>query len=185
MHTTTDAAVGLYNIATANNVTLDQVLYVNPAITNARFIDVGQIIAIPASTCVAPVATTEETEVIATCSNTTSPTYTVVSGDTMTIIALEKLGITLQALVDANTQITDIDVLAIGDVLNVPLCDAAVTTTSTAATPSATAKKSKSKSKAAGKSHAKAFQINGKTNYNGTASAKDCEAMEAIVLPSA
>lgn len=46
-------------------------------------------------------------------------TYTVVSGDTMGSIA-SKLGVTLDALKAANPKITNPDLIAVGDVLNVP-----------------------------------------------------------------
>ena len=45
--------------------------------------------------------------------------YTVKSGDTMFIIA-QSHGVTLDALVDANPQIKDVNVIEIGDVLNLP-----------------------------------------------------------------
>lgn len=45
-----------------------------------------------------------------------------VAGDTFIIIAKEKLGITLPALLAANPQVADINVVNVGDVLNIPLC---------------------------------------------------------------
>jgi LysM repeat protein len=47
------------------------------------------------------------------------PTYTVVSGDTFSKIAA-KLGVTVDALKAANPQVTNIDLINVGQVLNVP-----------------------------------------------------------------
>ncbi|EKD13461.1 uncharacterized protein L3040_008675 [Drepanopeziza brunnea f. sp. 'multigermtubi'] len=107
-------------IATANGVTVDQLAYVN-SITNVNFIAVGQSISIPNPACQAP-ALPVTPPVTATCSQTSDPTYTVKSGDTLTIIAETKLGITLAALVASNPQIQNPDAIAVGDKLNVPLC---------------------------------------------------------------
>lgn len=57
---------------------------------------------------------------------------TVVAGDSMTIIAKEKLDVTLSALLAANPQVTDAAKIEVGDVLNVPLCDAVGGNNSTA-----------------------------------------------------
>lgn len=46
------------------------------------------------------------------------------AGDMMIIIAKEKLGITLPALVAASPQVADPNKINAGDVLNVPLCNA-------------------------------------------------------------
>ncbi|KAI9049431.1 hypothetical protein LZ554_006464 [Drepanopeziza brunnea f. sp. 'monogermtubi'] len=113
-------------IATANGVTVDQLAYVNN-ISNVNLIFPDQIIGIPNPACQAPALPTTP-EVTATCSTSTSATYTVVSGDTLTIIAETKLGITLAALVAANPQITNIDQLSIGQQINVPLCNPPATT---------------------------------------------------------
>ncbi|KAH6663174.1 hypothetical protein B0J14DRAFT_662162 [Halenospora varia] len=108
-------------IGTSTNTTLSQLLFVNPQISNPRNINPGDIIQIPSSTCVAPAAA-PLAEPTATCSNGTASTITVVAGDTGNIIAKEKLGITLGALVAANPQVKDINKLEVGQVLNVPLC---------------------------------------------------------------
>lgn len=115
-------------IATAQGVTPDQVLFVNPSITNANFVAVGDVVAIPDSACVGP-DTGDPIEPTATCSTVyTESTYTVVAGDTFTIIANEKLDITLASLIAANTQVADLNVIEVGEVLNVPLCEAETTT---------------------------------------------------------
>jgi len=75
----------------------------------------------------------------------------VASGDTLNIIAKEKLGITLPALLAANPQIQNPDAISVGDVINIPLCRAkagvggagggtATTTKTKAAGPSKTPK---------------------------------------------
>lgn len=110
-------------IATANGVTLDQILFVNPSITNANFIGIGDVISIPNSACVATDSGTP-VEPTATCSAGTATSYTVVAGDTFTIIANEKLGITLASLIAANPQVANPDVINVGDVLNIPVCTA-------------------------------------------------------------
>lgn len=161
-------------------MTLAQVLYVNPDITNARFIDVGDIILIPAGTCVAP-AVEEPVEPTATCTNGTATTYTVVSQDTLTIIAKEKLGITLEALVNANPQITNIDSINIGDIIFVPVC--ATPTTTTTGVPLETHYTGfNGGKKARQKMAAQAFMNNGKTDYNGTRGRKDCDDIDAIII---
>ena len=119
---TVKAGDGLANIATAAKVTLDQVLFVNKNITNARLINPGDVTSIPNAACVAPTIA-PLAEPTATCSNgylfhfqvtkaivqslhifRTATTTQVVSGDTLIIIAKEKLGITLPALLAANPQ---------------------------------------------------------------------------------
>ncbi|PVH74014.1 carbohydrate-binding module family 50 protein [Cadophora sp. DSE1049] len=126
----------LGNIATANSVTFDQVLFVNAQITNANLILVGDVIAIPDTACVPGTTTTEPTTPVP-CSNSTNAMYTVVAGDTLSTIATDKLGVTLDALLAINPQITNPDLIEIGDVINVPACPA-TTTASTTPTPAET-----------------------------------------------
>jgi LysM repeat protein len=127
---TVKAGDNLANIAAAANVTLDQVQFVNTQISNPRLINVGDVIKIPDSRCVAPVAK-PLAEPTATCVNGTESTTKVAAGDTLIIIAKEKLGITLPALVAANPQIKDINQINVGDVINVPLCGTNGTTSNT------------------------------------------------------
>ncbi|KAF8850678.1 hypothetical protein BDZ45DRAFT_696562 [Acephala macrosclerotiorum] len=115
------AGDNLANIATAANVTLDQIRFVNTQISNPRLINVGDNIQIPNSKCVAPI-NPPLAEPTATCSNGTESTTKVVAGDSLIIIAKEKLGITLPALLAANHQIVDPNKINVGDVINVPLC---------------------------------------------------------------
>lgn len=63
-------------------------------------------------------------EPTATCSNGTAATIKVVQGDTLVIIAKEKLGITLPSLLAANPQIKNPDAIEVGQEINVPLCSA-------------------------------------------------------------
>lgn len=115
------AGDNLANIATAANVTLDQIRFVNTQISNPRLINVGDNIQIPNSKCVAP-TNPPLAEPTAICSNGTESTTKVVAGDSLIIIAKEKLGITLPALLAANPQIKDPNKINVGDVINVPLC---------------------------------------------------------------
>jgi LysM repeat protein len=52
------------------------------------------------------------------CSNGTASTIKVVAGDTMIIIAKEKLGIPFPSLLAANLQVKNPDLTNVGDVLN-------------------------------------------------------------------
>lgn len=103
-------------IATVSGVTLDAILAVNPQITNPDAISIGDIITIPP------------------CSGGSNEcqTYTVIAGDYVNKIASDK-SITTQALLEINPQITDVNSLEIGDILNIPPC---TTSTSTGTTPS-------------------------------------------------
>lgn len=92
-------------------------------ITDVNFISIGQVILIPDEACndVAP-PTGETPATTATCAPVgTAATYTMIAGDTLTIIAAH-YSITLDALVAANTQIANIDVIEVGDVINIPVC---------------------------------------------------------------
>ncbi|TVY82291.1 hypothetical protein LSUE1_G001917 [Lachnellula suecica] len=121
----------------------------NPQISNPRLINVGDVVQIPNSKCVAAAAAALP-EPTATCSNGTATAVTVVAGDTLIIIAKEKLGITLPALLAVNPQVTDPNKVNIGDVLNVPLCNAAAGTTAKNGTATASSKTSSGKAKATG-----------------------------------
>jgi len=77
----------LSDIAVDYNVTVAQIVYVNPSITNPNSIGLGQIISIPDKRCVTPPATPAPQLPTATCVKSGCDTYVVVSGDTFTIIA--------------------------------------------------------------------------------------------------
>lgn len=115
----------LQKIATAFGVALCSLEAANTQITNYNFIDVGDVLNIPAQTCGTPAcatATTSSTLPTATCASSSNSTYTVTYGDTLYIIATEKFGITLAALELANPQIENFDVIEIGEVINIPDC---------------------------------------------------------------
>lgn len=88
----------LYNIARAYNTTIDELVKLN-GLTRPNNLAIGQNIFIPTSN--------------------QSNTYTVVSGDTMYRIA-NKLGITLEELIQANPQISNPNIIQIGQIINIP-----------------------------------------------------------------
>lgn len=86
----------LKKIAARINVTVNDILLVNPQITDANLIYVGQVISLPAS----------------------ASYYTVQSGDTMKKIAA-RFGTTLDSLIVLNPQITDINKIYVGQVIRI------------------------------------------------------------------
>ncbi len=100
----------LKQIASNFATSLDVLLSLNPAITNANLIYAGQRLAVPTPGGTTPIPTPIPTG---------GQTYTVQSGDTMKKIAT-RLGITLDALVKANPQVTDINKIYVGQKLNLP-----------------------------------------------------------------
>lgn len=87
----------LRKIAARYNTTVDAILSVNPQIWNANLIYIGQVINLPSST----------------------PTYyTVQPGDTMRIIA-ERYGTTVDALSALNPQITNVNLIYVGQLVRV------------------------------------------------------------------
>lgn len=117
----------LTSIGRDTKTSIAQILFVNPKITNPNFIAADDTIAIPNPACVVAVLE-EETLPTAVCvvGNSTavgaSGKYTVISGDTMFIIATDKLKITLASFIAANPQVTNPDQIQIDQVLNVPIC---------------------------------------------------------------
>jgi LysM repeat protein len=83
-------------IAAKFGTTVDAILKVNPNITNANLIYVGQAISIPAS----------------------PTTYVVQRGDTLRIIA-SKFGTTVEALLVLNPKITNANIIYVGQVITV------------------------------------------------------------------
>ncbi|KAK4495591.1 hypothetical protein PRZ48_012859 [Zasmidium cellare] len=102
---------GICDIAALNNI------------ANPNLVVPGQNLLIPTNcttpdntSCIeAPVEPTE------TCVKGLGSTYDVRSGDTLSAIA-NNFNITLAAIVDANPQIADIDVIEVGQIINVPVC---------------------------------------------------------------
>ena len=84
----------LRKIAARINATVNDILLVNPQITDANLIYVGQVISLPAS----------------------ASYYTVQSGDTLKKIAA-RFGTTLDALIALNPQIIDINKIYVGQVI--------------------------------------------------------------------
>ncbi|HEX2953695.1 MAG TPA: SafA/ExsA family spore coat assembly protein [Bacillota bacterium] len=95
----------LYQIAQRYGVSLDALIRANPQITNPNMIFPGQVICIPV-----PVGPPQ-------CTN--GFLYTVASGDTLYKIA-QRYGITLDMLIRANPQITNPDVINVGQQVCIP-----------------------------------------------------------------
>ncbi|MDR3573317.1 MAG: LysM peptidoglycan-binding domain-containing protein [Anaerolineaceae bacterium] len=104
----------LSSIAVNAGVTLAALEAVNPQITNPSLIFIGEVINLP-SGAVIPVTggTAVPTPVPG------GSTYIVVSGDTMSNIAVNA-GVTLAALEAVNPQITDPSQIFVGEVINLP-----------------------------------------------------------------
>ncbi|CAG8980988.1 hypothetical protein HYALB_00013549 [Hymenoscyphus albidus] len=109
------------SISDKEKVKLAQTIFVNPQVRNVRLINPGDKINIPNKACVAP-EPKPLAEPTAVCSKGKDKTYTVVSGDTLNIIAKEKIGVTLPSFLAVNPQIEDPDKIAVGEVFNIPLC---------------------------------------------------------------
>lgn len=105
-------------------------------------ISVGAIIKLPDVRFVALVAS-PLTEQTATFSNGTASTIKVVVGDTMIIIAKEKLGITLPSLLAANPQVKNLDLISVRHFFNVPLFGKNRPVTATASSKASKATKTK------------------------------------------
>ena len=86
----------LRSIASRLSTTVEEILKVNPQITNQNLIYVGQAITIPAGV----------------------PSYIVQRGDTLRIIA-NKFGTTVENLLSLNPNITNANVIFVGQVINV------------------------------------------------------------------
>jgi len=104
----------LSRIAVNAGVSLAALEAVNPQITNASLIFVGEVINLP-SGAVIPV--TGGTPVPTPLPGT--KTYTVISGDTLSSIAAN-FGVTLGALEATNPQITNFSLIFPGNILNIP-----------------------------------------------------------------
>jgi peptidoglycan endopeptidase LytE len=92
----------LKSIATRYNTTVDALLKLNPSITNANLIYEGQRLTVPAAGAVTP-----------------GQGYTVQSGDTLRKIA-DKFGTTVDAILKVNPQITNANVIYVGQVITLP-----------------------------------------------------------------
>ncbi len=88
----------LFNIARNNNTTIEELIRLN-GLTRPDDLAIGQNLLLPL--------------------DKSNSTYTVVSGDTMYKIAT-RLGVTLDELIRANPQVSNPNIIQIGQVLNVP-----------------------------------------------------------------
>jgi len=100
----------LKQIATLFNTSMEVLLKLNPAITNANLIYAGQRLSVPVPGSTIPVPTPLPTG---------GQVYTVRRGDTLNKIAT-RLGTTLDALIKANPQVTDVNKIYVGQKLNLP-----------------------------------------------------------------
>ena len=103
----------LKKIAGNFGTTMEVLLSLNPGITNANLIYAGQRMTVPAPGNTVPTPTPTSPPA------TSAQTYTVQRGDTMKIIA-NRLGITLDALTKSNPQVTNINLIYVGQKLNIP-----------------------------------------------------------------
>jgi LysM repeat protein len=101
----------LKTVAALFNTTLDTLLNLNPAITNANLIYAGQRVNVPTPGTTPPVTPPPPP--------TGGQIYIVKKGDTLKKIA-GYLGISLDALVKANPQVTNINLIYVGQQLTVP-----------------------------------------------------------------
>ncbi len=105
----------LFLIAVRCNTTVNDLLAINPQITNANLIFTGQVIQLTGSGDITTTVTTVVT--------TTSGSYTVVSGDTLASIAA-RFGISVAALANANTSI----LISPGQTISIPGLSGVVST---------------------------------------------------------
>lgn len=98
----------LWKIATSNGLTVDQVKTLNGLTTTTVY--VGQVLKLSQSTSTAPTPTTPSTP--------TSATYTVKAGDYFSLIA-RNVGLSYAQLLALNPQVTDPNLLKVGQVLNI------------------------------------------------------------------
>ena len=104
-------------IARAHQTTLDNLLKLNPSITDVNRIYVGQKINVTA-----PSNSTPSQPVAPTPTNPELPkanTYIIKSGDNLSSVA-SRHGVTLNALLSANPSIKDANRISIGQVINIP-----------------------------------------------------------------
>jgi len=98
----------LWKIATSNGLTVDQVKTLNGLTTTTVY--AGQVLKLSQSTSTAPTPTAPSTP--------TSATYTVKPGDYFSLIA-RNVGLSYAQLLSLNPQVTDPNLLKVGQVLNI------------------------------------------------------------------
>jgi len=126
----------LTRIAARCGTTIQAILAANPQITNPNLIYVGQVIEMPGGQAATPTQTTPTPTPTSTPSGTTT-TYVVQPGDTLTRIA-QRFGTTVQALLAANPQITNPNLIYVGQVIEIPGGQEATPTQTLVPTPTAT-----------------------------------------------
>jgi LysM repeat protein len=125
----------LTRIAARCGTTVQAILAANPTIENPNLIYVGQVIQIPGGQEATPTSTPSATP---TSSATPTPTtYVVQPGDTLTRIA-QRFGTTVQALLAANPDIVNPNLIYVGQVIQIPGGQEATPTPTSSPTPTAT-----------------------------------------------
>jgi LysM repeat protein len=109
----------LTRIAARCGTTVQAILAANPGITNPNLIYVGQVVEIPGGQEATPTPTTASTTTPTPTPSGETTTYEVQAGDTLTRIA-ERFGTTVQAILAVNPQITNPNLIYVGQVIRVP-----------------------------------------------------------------
>ena len=123
-HTVT-AGDTLSKIARDNDVSLDALLAANPQITNPNAISVGQVINLPVQSATTDSATSTPSPVYTGAGSSpgtgglSNSQYSVVAGDTFSRIAHDN-NVTLALLIAANPQISNVNSISIGQLINIP-----------------------------------------------------------------
>jgi LysM repeat protein len=126
----------LTRIAARCGTTVQAILAANPGITNPNLIYVGQVVEIPGGQEATPTPTTASTTTPTPTPSGETTTYAVQPGDTLTRIA-QRFGTTVQAILAANPQITNPNLIYVGQVIRIP-GTGEVTPTPTTTTPTPT-----------------------------------------------
>jgi LysM repeat protein len=124
----------LTRIAARCGTTVQAILTANPQITNPNLIYVGQVIEMPGAQGATPTATTQATPTPTSTPTGTTTTYVVQPGDTLTRIA-QRFGTTVQAILAANPQITNPNLIYAGQVIEIPGGQAVTPTPTPTTTP--------------------------------------------------
>ncbi|MFN2228258.1 MAG: LysM peptidoglycan-binding domain-containing protein [Anaerolineae bacterium] len=124
----------LTRIAARCGTTVQAILTANPQITNPNLIYVGQVIEMPGAQGATPTATTQATPTPTSTPTGTTTTYVVQPGDTLTRIA-QRFGTTVQAILAANPQITNPNLIYVGQVIEIPGGQAVTPTPTPTTTP--------------------------------------------------
>lgn len=104
-------------IAKKHNMSMSTLQALNPAVININFLRVGQVLTVSGSSNSTTAGNQSSSNNISSSTSSTT-TYTVKSGDTFSSVAL-RFNISQSALLNLNPQITNINMLRIGQVLTV------------------------------------------------------------------